>query len=383
MSSSSSSPSSSARLIEQRKQLLSEQQKVQKDIQRLKLRSDGLEHDIQVARTAFSVGESPIVSRTRKLAALFGGMLRSDEELIERIQDLLQSLERDQALAVELGQEIERCGQAKQKEDDHLDETHGQLRRQRQVNHQKQEEKQNARRQLAHITESFEAVQLQKAALLDKITPIARLLNCRPESPEFTRRLRDRVAQPDLPVERLLRDVADTAQVDSADIELPKLLDSLAFRYKKLVEQSEANRELEQHVKTKLRQRRAEISDRKMRIQALQESVRCAEQELQAAMEAERGAAQSHERQLNAVKRAECRELRAAAKAAGISDAPHEVGPALAQKLREQVRLFRQMKVIREQRRIELTEGIHVVQEATHAISRANVRLIHELRSPS
>jgi hypothetical protein len=121
MSSSSSSPSSSARLIEQRKQLLSEQQKVQKDIQRLKLRSDGLEHDIQVARTAFSVTESPIIVRTKRLATLFGGMLRSDEELIERVQKLLQSAEREEALAIELRQEIERCGQAKQKEDDHLD----------------------------------------------------------------------------------------------------------------------------------------------------------------------------------------------------------------------------------------------------------------------
>jgi hypothetical protein len=178
---------------------------------------------------------------------------------------------------------------------------------------------------------------------------------------------------------KLLRDAAAAARVDLRDIELLKLLDALAIRYRKLAERSQTSRELEQHVRAKLRERSAEIAARKMRIDSLQSSVRCAERELQAAAQ--------REKQLSAMRRAECRDLRSAARGSGIPDAadraPDDIALVIAERLREQVRLLRQTTAVREQKTVELTRGIRVVEQATREISRANVRLIHELRIPS
>jgi hypothetical protein len=54
-------PSEKEKFGAQRAQLISEQQKFQNETQRLKLRVDGYEHDLQVAKAAFTFAESTII----------------------------------------------------------------------------------------------------------------------------------------------------------------------------------------------------------------------------------------------------------------------------------------------------------------------------------
>jgi hypothetical protein len=177
MASSSSSHSSITELLEQRKQLTMEQQTLQREIQRLRLSAEGCEHDLQMSRTAFSFAESTIIGRTKKLADLFGGRLRSDEELVDRIQGLIQSAERNEALSIELQQQIDHHQRLSQNDDNRLDHAGALLRRQKRLSAAKSQELQAKQEQLEAITDLYNEAQLKRVVLVEKFTPLTRLVN--------------------------------------------------------------------------------------------------------------------------------------------------------------------------------------------------------------
>jgi hypothetical protein len=76
------SPSEKKKFAAPKAQLISEPQKFQNDIQRLKLHADGYEYDLQVGKVERNFPESTIVGQMKKLAIMFGVMLKSDETII-------------------------------------------------------------------------------------------------------------------------------------------------------------------------------------------------------------------------------------------------------------------------------------------------------------
>jgi hypothetical protein len=104
---SSFSASEKEEFAAQKTQLISEQQKFQHEIQRLKLCADGCEYDLQVGKVAFNFAESTVMWRMRKLGTMFGVMLKSDEKSFEGIQAFMQEVQDDEATAADLSHEIE------------------------------------------------------------------------------------------------------------------------------------------------------------------------------------------------------------------------------------------------------------------------------------
>jgi hypothetical protein len=109
MASSSSSLSGGEIMNMHHSKLRSEHQTLRKEIKPLKLAADGREHDLQIEQTASSFVESTVIGRTKKLATLFGGMLKSDKELVEQLETLVAQISGDEAVAAELRGEIEKC----------------------------------------------------------------------------------------------------------------------------------------------------------------------------------------------------------------------------------------------------------------------------------
>jgi hypothetical protein len=396
MASSSSSPSDDEQLQHQKAKLISEQQKLQKEIQRLKLQADGHEHDLQVAKAAFNFAESTIINRTKKLATMFGGLLQSDEELFERIKGLMQQIEEDEATAAELRLEIKRCKETHTKGDSTLEDAQILVKRQKQATRDKAVEKQSLQEKLAELSATANEVQAERATMHDAIAPIARLIACSTNDPGFFPKLQDRVSRLTPEIQQLFGALADAVDIPrpvEGGFDIPRFLDSVAFKYEKLAHASQLTEEVENTVQEKLRECQRQIARKQAKVRKLQASLRASETELAAQDAAQVEATRNHQRlqneRLMGMKQAEQRTLRSTAEAMGIKHplrrSATEIGAALADELETQIALLQRAREARDQRNAEfaerLNQGIHVVEKATKVISHSNRKLLRVIQT--
>lgn len=106
--SSDSNSSEISQLCRTRAQLLSEKKSLKRDIHKSQIAIDGYEHDLRLAKEAYTFTESKILDRTRKLATLFGRHIQNDDQLIELIRSLMAEVKSKEAEVVELKSQIEK-----------------------------------------------------------------------------------------------------------------------------------------------------------------------------------------------------------------------------------------------------------------------------------
>jgi myosin heavy subunit len=256
-------------------------------------------------------------------------------------------------------------------------------------------EKQELQDRLNSLSSETNEIHLAKTMLFDRVAPIARLINCNLDHPDFFDRLQVKLSQRPPETQQLLSDVADLARITrtpGTDEDIPRFLNSVAFRYERLLQESRAMEEAERTVQTKLNERKVEITEKRERAKKLQTEIKESENALAAQKAAHVEAIRNHERErdsiLQAMREAERRTLRSAAKAAGLKRtgkrSPSELIEAMVAVLEWQIGELKRARMARDQKDAEFPErlagGITVVEGAANAISHANRKLLRAIR---
>ena len=393
--SSSGSTSANDALLQQRSQLLAEQNRLRKIISKSKLIAESYEHDLQIAKTAFAFGEATIITRTKNIATMFGGMLRSDEELVDRIQQLMKQADEDERTAAELRAQIEQLNSTRDQSDDRLDDLRRILKQQKNSLDKKIEEVAEVQAALESLEQEIEKCDTKKRDLLDSLEPIARIIGAKPEDPDFFDRLAQKANHMDSRTEDMLRELRQLLKIDKTDpFDAKKFFDTVAFKYEKLQSQAQEQRELENGVKRKLETIKEQLTTKRKNKQDLQRSIRHINKDIEMKCMAEAETAKitkmQQQKLVDDMKNAEMLALTKLLKKLKVKEQTGATCETLTKQLTravtQKVQSLSDARRTNSQRRMnsakELESGIRVVESATNAISRANRHLLHKLRDP-
>ena len=386
--SSSGSTSGNEALIQQRSQLLAEQNRLRKIISKSKLIAESYEHDLQIAKTAFAFGESNVITRTKNIATMFGGMLRSDEELVDRIQKLMQQAEEDERTAEELRAQVEQLNSNRNQSDDRVDDLRRVLKQQKNALDKKIDEVAEVQANLESITQEIEKCERKKREMFASLEPISQAIGAKPDDPDFFEKLSQRANRMDTRTEDMLRDLRQLLRIDptSGPFDAKKFFDTVAFKYEKLQAQANEQRELESGVKRKLETVKDQLAAKRKRKQELERAIRHMNRDIETTA---RIAKMQKQKMVDDMKNAEMLALtRAFKKASKEQPAPtaealmKQLAAAVSQKVKALTDARRSNELRKLNSAQELAGGIKVVEDATNAISRANRHLLHKLRDP-
>jgi archaellum component FlaC len=343
------------------------------------------------------------MERTKRLADLFGGMLKSDEELYEKIHELLQQAEADEALAQKLRSEIEELKrerlQAKTEASLRLDEAQTALDTQKNRSRQRLLDLGDENEHLTVLTTKVAGLQRERSVFLDAIAPLAPLVHATVADRTFFAKLSERLANFEPTTKQLLQDLADAVGVPSHSSDIPYVLDTLQFKQKQLVEQIQTKNELDASVVDRLEARKSELHEKKKQCTQLQREIQSLEadvktkvaqeraklaQEREVVLDAERQKAES----LAAVREQELSRWQEFSASVGVrprkDESPDDLIHRLCAFMSDRVRV---LKAVRETRQKEATDKsgelerrIFDVESATDAISRANRHLMWRIK---
>lgn len=376
---------------------MAEQKKLQKGIYQSKQVIERYEHDLQVAKTVSALADMTLVGKTKNLATLFGGMLKSDEELIEKIQSMMQQAEEDEALAEQLKLEIENLKNDRAHDDERIDDTNQILKRQKTIVHQKESEREEILKVLAQIESQLADCEGKKDDLMSKISPLAKMIGAKISDHDFFNKLQTKVSRINPKTEAILRDLADLVGIpapDFDDFNIKTFLDSVAYKHGKLAHQAGEKQKLVESVRAKLETVNDQIDEKRKKAKQLTKMIQKLHTESatqdQLDQEAVKLHAQEKEFAIRSLRNQEIEELNQAVSETGHRPkenwSPDSAVAAMLQLLEKKSEALIKARQNREQRKINsaknLERGIAAIEGATHAISKANRRLIHEFRDP-
>lgn len=281
--SSSSSPSSSnsydSRLVEQRATLIAQKNQLAKEIKQSKAMIDQYETNLQLAHQAFSFAESSFNGRTKKLASIFGGILKSDEELCDKIQSLMKQAEDDEAKAVELRQQIDEFNLARTHQEDEISNVQNILKQQNNKISQKQAQLNDKQKELDAINNELIQEQKKKSKVIEYYSPLSAAVNAKISDQDFFSKLHAQATSLTPAVDESLKDLAAVAHVPvtSKNINVKQLLDSVACVYEKLADRVKEQDELEKSVVQKINKIKRKTEDKQKKSMEICQSIKTTE----------------------------------------------------------------------------------------------------------
>ena len=386
----SSSDSYNELLMNQRSKLISEQQKIKKELQKSQLQADGLEHDLQIAQQAFSFAESSIIGRTKRLATLFGGMLKSDDELVEKIQALIKSTEEDEEKAENLRQQIEEYNLAQSQDDCQVDEVRNELKIQNEKIAEKQAEHQAHCLLLEDANKKILEAQRRKSDVFAHYQPICQMLNAKITDPDFFEILHQKATGMDNKTRRAFQDLADLIHEDDINFDkfdINRFFDSVCYYYEKLIRRDMQQKQMNKEVNEKLAKTKNEISSKKKKMKSLCAFINTTKSQIE-----------KHQNdissRLSEIQNQERRNIQAAyemsyqlkAKSTNKITVDKMIEYE-CNKIIETACQLKQAKFDRERRKkkseLQLIKGINVLENAADTISVANRRILHHIKPVS
>lgn len=279
MSSISSSDSYNDALIKQKAELITENKKMKSENQKLQLQAEGLEHDLQIAQQAFSFAGSTMISRTKRFATLFGCMLKSDEELIQKIQALIKSAEDDERKAIELKNQIDMLTNTQAQDDSKINDAMKSFKFQQSKTSEKQSDLNDHVKILDDINKQIIIEEQNKRDLMTKYQPLADLLNAKSYNGDFFAKLQQKYNSIDPKAQRALSSLADAAGIelpDFNDFNIGQFLDTISYQYEKLQSREQQQSQLNQAVLDRLQRTKDKINEKKKKLRILNEYVNSA-----------------------------------------------------------------------------------------------------------
>lgn len=392
----SSSDSYNEALIQQRANLLAEQEKLKKEIKKLQLQADGLEHDLQIAQQAFSFAESSMIGRTKRLATLFGGLLKSDDELVEKIQLLIKSAEDDEKKAASLRAQIEEFSQAQSQDDSKIDDTLNVLKHQNAIVSGKQEELKHHVDMLDQINEKIAREKFNNQSFIAKYKPIAELINVKEFNSDFFNKLNRKVRGIDENTQRALLSLADVAKINIPNFEdfnVNQFFDLVAYSYEKLQRKEGQQNELKQEVINRVKKTQNEINQKKKKVRYLSDFICTTTSQINRTNDEIKQAAEMRKNEVNMkLNQMQAKERKRIQSAFLISNQSIDISKlSIDQMIQTEIQLINETaKQLNEARinnqirlknsALKLQRGINAVENAADVISVANRRLIRNIK---
>ena len=367
-----------------------EQTRLRKSINKQRLVAESYEHDLQIAKTAFAYGESSIISRTRNLANIFGGILRSDEELVDTIQKLMQQAIQDEKTAEELRSKIDQLNATREQGDDRLDDVKSLLKQQKTIIGKKMAEVDEKQQRIYSIQDKLNTFDRKKKEFLEKIGPIEKDLGATIDEVDFFAKLGRRVNRMDAKTEATFKEIAELLSIDvpvAGNFDAKRFMDAVAFKYERLSEQAQTRRDMENNVTQRLETIKEQIRLRRKKAEDISKAVDRTKKENKAKKLVDKEVARVHQaekqRILEHMKKSELTHLNKGKPATTKSadEIVHEMRVTLVEKVKALTFARHENERKRLNSAQELEGGIKVVEEATDAIARANRRLISKLRN--
>lgn len=383
-------------LIQQRANLIAEQEKIKKEIKKSQLQADGLEHDLQIAQQAFSFAESTMIGRTRKLATLFGGILKSDDELVEKIQLLIKSAEEDEKKAADLRIQIEEFSNAQSQSDFKIDDTLNALKRQNSIVSKKQEELKQRVGILNQINEKIIQEKINNQSYLAKYKPIAELMNVKNFNSDFFNKLNQKYHNIDENTRNALASLAGAAKINISnfeDFDAPQFFDLISYSYEKLQKKEIQQNKLNQEVLDRIQKTKSEISQKKKKIRYLNDFINTTTSQINRTNDDIKHASEMRQNELKMkLNSLQAKERKRIQSSLLFFNQNIDVSKFSVEKMIEtQIQIINQTaKQLQEARinhqiriknsAVKLQRGINAVENAADAISVANRRLIRNIK---
>lgn len=392
----SSSDSYNNALIQQRANLLTEQDKLKKEIKKSQLQAEGLEHDLQIAQQAFSFAETSMIGRTKRLATLFGGMLKSDDELIEKIQLLIKSAEEDEKKAVSLRAQIEEFSLVQSQDDYKVDDTLNILKHQNSIVQEKQDELNHHVNMLHQINEKIDQEKRNNQSFLSKYKPIAELVNVKEFNSDFFNKLNKKVRGIDENTQKALSSLAEVARINIPnyeDFNVTEFFDLISYSYEKLQKKANQQNELRQEVLNRVQKTQNEINHKKKKIRILNDFIDTTTTQINRTNDEIKQAAEMRQKELelkiNTIQAKERKRILSAFLISSQSVDPNKLSvdkliEAEIMFINETAKQLNEARINHQERvknsAMKLQRGINAVENAADAISVANRRLIRNIK---
>lgn len=278
MSSSSLSDSSSNSELEKtRANLLQEQAQLKKEIRTAKAKAQRFQNDLQMAQDAYNIGEMAFLKRTKKIADLFGGQLKSDEDLILKVQELMREAEENEQKANDLRAELEEHQFAKTQNETMIEDVQNELQKQQESLEKKKGELQKAEALYETATNELNKAKQKKNELLSSLSPIAAALNVNEINEEFFRVLKQRMEQINPVYEKPLRDLAWTSGLELRSLagnDVVAFLNGVVKVANTLKAQTNEQKRLESEVLAKLEGLKRKTSEKEKEVAILEETAK-------------------------------------------------------------------------------------------------------------
>jgi chromosome segregation ATPase len=363
---------------------------MRREIRRSRAAVDEKKHELELVKAEFSYAENTLIKRTRKLAALFGGMLKSDEELIQKIQELLESTDQQESRVKTLHTKLEELQDTQKQCDAKIKVAESELEQEQQILQEARAEQEAVLQQLSTLNAEMTEKRSEKAALSEKITAIANAINSKMTDPDFPAKLAASLAGLEPKTAQLLHELANVLGIDPPAAQNPdvdEFVESMAIAYEKLLQKQhnaeEAKKKItgeNEAVNLKIQERRKKNSRLRKEIRKLENDI--ADEEQQVSLKRQHMAQKTQEKRENLLSR-----LKIICKTLNVHPAsktdPKKIMKGLAVSINEAIDRLEQIRQIQEKKRVrtecELKRGICVVESATSAISKANHRLFREL----
>lgn len=212
-SDSHSDSSDGSELSNTRANILQEQQQLKKEILAAKQQVQRYEHDLEIAQNAYNIGEIAFLQRAKKLAQLFGGTIKSDEELIEKVQNLMKEADENEQKAKELRVELEEYQNAKQQNDTLVQTQQNELQKQKDLLSKKKADLAKAQEVYENATNDLNFMQQKTTDLINSLSPVAAAIGCTEINDEFFRILEQRLSSYNPDYDKPLKRIAKAANV--------------------------------------------------------------------------------------------------------------------------------------------------------------------------
>ncbi|OHS93981.1 hypothetical protein TRFO_11466 [Tritrichomonas foetus] len=199
-------------------------------------------------------------------------MLKSDDELIEKIQSLIKSAEEDEKTAIELRRQIEEYNLTQTQEDYKIDDAKVLLKKQNEYVSAKVEELQRHQRKLEEMKAQISQAHRKEQDFIIKCQPIAEMLKTKVSSNDFFRTLREKMGGMDKNTARALVNLAEAAHIDIPDFhnfDAARFFDSVSYAYEKLLRRDNQQNKMNQEVVDKIRKTKDDINLKKKKIKSL------------------------------------------------------------------------------------------------------------------
>ena len=273
---SSDNSSSNSELAKTRANLLQEQQQLKKEIRTARAKAQRFQNDLQMAQDAYNIGEMAFLKRTKKIADLFGGQLKSDEDLIQKVQELMKEADENEQKAKELRAQLEEQQLAKIKNDSMMADAQNELQKQQDFYEKKKGELQKAENLYEMATNEYNKAKKKKDDLVASLLPIAQVLGVSEINEDFFNKLQQAMEQMNPSYEDSLRNLANVAGIPFNGMngnDISSFLDNIMKVYCSLQKQTNEQKKLENEVISKLDKLKNQVENKEMEAKQLQETI--------------------------------------------------------------------------------------------------------------